>query len=72
MMSLLKGRQGPIVDLGSGDGRIVIEAAKRGIPAEGVELNPWLVLYSRYATALVDNFFQSSFILHPVTSSSCK
>ncbi|XP_067136198.1 ATP synthase subunit C lysine N-methyltransferase [Centruroides vittatus] len=43
----LNGRKGKLVDLGSGDGRIVIEAAKRGLLAEGIELNPWLVLYSR-------------------------
>lgn len=30
------------VDLGSGDGRLVIEAAKLGFKADGVELNPWL------------------------------
>lgn len=37
-----------LVDLGSGDGRIVFEAAKLGFtPAVGVELNPWLVTYSR-------------------------
>ncbi|XP_053690847.1 ATP synthase subunit C lysine N-methyltransferase [Sabethes cyaneus] len=37
-----------LLDIGSGDGRIVIAAAKaRGIEAHGVELNPWLVLYSR-------------------------
>jgi len=47
VMTLLKGRRGPIIDLGSGDGRIVIESAKHGLPAEGIELNPWLVLYSR-------------------------
>lgn len=44
----LSGRNGKLVDLGSGDGRIVIEAARKlGIEAEGIELNPWLVLYSR-------------------------
>ena len=48
VMKLLHGRSGAVVDLGSGDGRIVIEAAKRGFHAEGVELNPWLVTYSRY------------------------
>ncbi|EEC14740.1 conserved hypothetical protein, partial [Ixodes scapularis] len=37
-----------LVDLGSGDGRIVFEAAKLGfVPAVGVELNPWLVAYSK-------------------------
>jgi len=37
-----------VIDLGSGDGRIVIECAKHGIQSHGVELNPWLVLYSKY------------------------
>ncbi|NP_001086333.1 adenine nucleotide translocase lysine methyltransferase L homeolog [Xenopus laevis] len=47
VMTLLKGRSGKMVDLGSGDGRIVLEAAKRGFhPALGYELNPWLVRLS--------------------------
>ena len=38
-----------LVDLGSGDGRIVIEAALAGYgKAVGIELNPWLVGYSYY------------------------
>ena len=36
-----------LVDLGSGDGRTVIAAAKRGIPARGIEYNPELVALSR-------------------------
>src|SRR3954463_6000238 len=32
-----------VVDLGSGDGRIVIEAAKRGARGLGVDLDPSLV-----------------------------
>merc|ERR1711994_408219 len=32
-----------------GDGRIVLEAARRGFKSHGVELNRVLVLYSRYA-----------------------
>lgn len=36
-----------IVDLGSGDGRILIEFAKRGAEAHGFEINPFLVLYSK-------------------------
>lgn len=43
----LKGRHGKMVDLGSGDGRVVIAAAKEGHYAVGYELNVWLVLYSR-------------------------
>ncbi|MCW8965184.1 MAG: class I SAM-dependent methyltransferase, partial [Candidatus Pacearchaeota archaeon] len=37
-----------MVDLGSGDGRIVIAFAKKGIEAHGYEINPILVLYSKY------------------------
>ncbi|XP_054993862.1 ATP synthase subunit C lysine N-methyltransferase [Sorex araneus] len=40
--------RGPLVDVGSGDGRIVIAAAKEGFAAVGYELNPWLVWYSRF------------------------
>ena len=36
------------VDLGSGDGRIVIELAKKGAEAHGFEINPILVLISRW------------------------
>lgn len=39
-----------IVDLGSGDGVVCVELAKRlGVEARGVELNPWLVYYSKYS-----------------------
>lgn len=48
VLKALRGRSGRFVDLGSGDGRIVLSAAKAGFsPAEGVELNPWLVVYSK-------------------------
>nr|XP_020668420.1 protein FAM173B isoform X1 [Pogona vitticeps]XP_020668421.1 protein FAM173B isoform X1 [Pogona vitticeps]XP_020668422.1 protein FAM173B isoform X1 [Pogona vitticeps] len=48
VLKMLKGRHGSLVDVGSGDGRIVIAAAKVGFRAVGYELNPWLVWYSRY------------------------
>ncbi|XP_007260253.2 ATP synthase subunit C lysine N-methyltransferase [Astyanax mexicanus] len=48
VLSVLRSRSGALVDIGSGDGRIVIAAAKEGFRAVGFELNPWLVLYSRY------------------------
>src|SRR5215831_9244223 len=38
-----------VMDLGSGDGRTVIAAAKRGAHSLGVEFNPDLVAYSRRA-----------------------
>lgn len=36
-----------LVDIGSGDGRLVIEAAREGAKAYGFELNPALVWWSR-------------------------
>ncbi|XP_017921039.1 PREDICTED: protein FAM173B isoform X3 [Capra hircus] len=48
VVKMLQCRSGPLVDIGSGDGRIVIAAAKEGFTAVGYELNPWLVWYSRY------------------------
>lgn len=48
VLKVLRTRSGTLVDIGSGDGRIVIAAAKRGFQASGFELNPWLVWYSRY------------------------
>ncbi|XP_044513055.1 adenine nucleotide translocase lysine N-methyltransferase isoform X2 [Gracilinanus agilis] len=48
VLNLLQGRSGKIVDLGSGDGRIVLAAYRRGFyPAVGYELNPWLLRLSR-------------------------
>ena len=40
-----------VIDLGSGDGRMVIAAAKRGARALGVEYNPDLVALSKRAAA---------------------
>uniref|UniRef100_A0A8C5PAF5 ATP synthase c subunit lysine N-methyltransferase n=1 Tax=Leptobrachium leishanense TaxID=445787 RepID=A0A8C5PAF5_9ANUR len=48
VLKMIQSRSGPMVDIGSGDGRIVIAAAKQGFQAVGYELNPWLVWYSRY------------------------
>ncbi|XP_072544206.1 ATP synthase subunit C lysine N-methyltransferase [Salminus brasiliensis] len=48
VLRALGSRSGTLVDIGSGDGRIVIAAAKEGFRAVGFELNPWLVLFSRY------------------------
>ena len=36
-----------VIDLGSGDGRIIIEAAKRGARGLGVDLDPNLVKHDR-------------------------
>jgi len=40
-----------LIDVGSGDGIVLREAAKRGAKAVGYELNPVLVLISRLASA---------------------
>ncbi|KAM9780040.1 adenine nucleotide translocase lysine N-methyltransferase [Neosynchiropus ocellatus] len=49
VMTLLKGRKGNLVDLGSGDGRIVsINHVLGFTPAIGYELNPWLVRLARF------------------------
>lgn len=48
MLELAKvGPKDTLVDLGSGDGRILIAAAKRGAKAVGYEINPFLVKRSR-------------------------
>lgn len=51
-----------LLDIGSGDGRIVIAAAKaHRMEAHGVELNPWLVYYSRLAALSGGVFGQTRF-----------
>lgn len=48
MIKLAKAVKGDkIVDLGSGNGKIVIEFAKRGIETHGYEINPFLVWISK-------------------------
>ncbi len=37
-----------LLELGSGDGRVLAAAAERGYRAVGIELNPLLVLYSKW------------------------
>lgn len=49
MLTLLKIQRGKrLLDIGSGDGRIVIAAAKKGAIAYGYEINPVLVALSRF------------------------
>ena len=59
-----------LVDLGSGDGRTVITATKRGVKARGIEYNPDMVALSRRNAAAQDapnaefvqgDIFQSDF-----------
>jgi SAM-dependent methyltransferase len=51
-----------VVDLGSGDGRNVIAAAKRGAPALGVEFNPDLVELSKSNAAAEGVGDKASFV----------
>jgi methylase of polypeptide subunit release factors len=39
-------REDVVVDLGSGNGKILIALAKKGIEAHGYEINPFLVVWS--------------------------
>ncbi|XP_063934684.1 ATP synthase subunit C lysine N-methyltransferase-like [Zophobas morio] len=48
VLNLRKNTTGLLVDVGSGDGRLVIQSAKRGWKSHGIELNRWLVYYSRF------------------------
>lgn len=49
MLNLLNVKSGEkAVDLGAGDGRIVIEMAKKGAIAYGYEINPLLVLIAKW------------------------
>lgn len=41
-----------LIDLGSGDGRVVITAAKRGVRAHGIEYNPDMVALSKRNAAI--------------------
>ena len=49
MLKLLKIKQGEkALDIGAGDGRIVIAMARAGADAHGFEINPLLVLWAKY------------------------
>lgn len=41
-----------VIDVGSGDGRVLFHAAKKGVKAIGIEINPYLVLYTRFRAFL--------------------
>lgn len=48
MIELAQAKPGEtVMDLGSGDGRIILEAAKTGALCVGIELNPFLYLWSK-------------------------
>ena len=61
----MKGRpttKATLLDIGSGDGRIVLTAARDGFLATGVELNRWLVYYSRWTAWRAGLRLQTSFV----------
>ncbi len=72
MMELAELAPGKVaVDLGSGDGSILFEAARRGAAAIGVEFNPFLVRWSRMRAkrmGLRDRVvvFQGDFFTFPI------
>ncbi|MFZ5535193.1 MAG: class I SAM-dependent methyltransferase [Patescibacteria group bacterium] len=48
MVALAKIRSGQtIIDVGSGDGRVLFAAAKKGANAIGIEINPYLVRFTQ-------------------------
>jgi hypothetical protein len=51
-----------VIDLGSGDGRTVIAAAKRGVRARGIEFNPDLVELSKRTAAFAGLSDKASFV----------
>lgn len=61
ILTALKDRKGAVVGLGSGDGRIVAEVAKHNFIAHGVELNPWLVIFSRLSSFRQGVAFKTKF-----------
>lgn len=53
MIELLNLKPGQkMVDLGSGDGQLVIMGAKKGFKTYGIEINPYLVLLSNFKTLI--------------------
>lgn len=63
MLDIAKAQPGDVVvDLGSGDGRTVITAARRGIKARGIEYNPDMVALSRRAAETAGVADKASFV----------
>lgn len=58
------------VDLGSGDGRVAVEAAKRGIRATGIEANPVLIKQSQLvaqSAGVTVNFIEADLVTVDLT-----
>ena len=61
-----------VIDLGSGDGRNVIAAAKRGARALGVEYNPDLVTLSRQRAAAAGVSANATFVQGDMYAADCR
>lgn len=64
-----------VFDLGSGDGRIIFEAARRGAKAIGVDINPFWILWCRMMSffyGLQDSvkFLHGNFFDHDISKAS--
>ncbi|NXP41192.1 F173A methyltransferase, partial [Leiothrix lutea] len=71
-LALLRGRAGKTVDLGSGDGRLVLEAYKQGLrPALGYELNPWLLCLANYRAWKAGYHGNVSFLKKDLWKAAC-
>lgn len=56
MISLAKLKKGDrVIDVGSGDGRVLFAAAKNGAIATGLEINPYLVHYTNLLAFVTRN-----------------
>ena len=60
LLSLKKGQR--LYDLGSGDGRLLIIAAKKGARAIGIEINPYALLWSWIKSILSGQMTKIQFI----------
>lgn len=49
------GPEDKVVDLGSGDGRVVLAASRVAKSAVGIEINPFLTLFSRFMAVMSAN-----------------
>src|SRR5258706_13800049 len=58
-----------VIDLGSGDGRTVITAAKRGVRALGIEYNPDMVELSKRAAAKENVSSRADFVKEDIFES---
>ncbi len=57
-------KKGVVYDIGSGDGRILVESAKQGIKSVGYEINPFLVLFSKWRVRNIDPKFKPKIYLN--------